>query len=103
MSDTVIVYQGDADWSAVYLNGKLERVGDHYLADEWIREHFGVQTVQSNDFLRGGNGRADVAPTLDDLDAYSIDRASRQERAEELRRQAAELEAEANRLEDADV
>lgn len=92
----VTVYDGEGGWSAVYLDGKLQRVGDSYLADEWVREHFGVETVQSDDFLRGGTSRADVAPTLDDLRDYADEQAARQARAKALRDEAARLLAEAD-------
>ena len=48
----VVIYE-DGEWSGVYLDGKLQRVGDTYLADEWVREHFGVVTIQSADYMRG--------------------------------------------------
>lgn len=95
----VVVYEGSQEWSAVYVDGVLDRVGDHYLADERIRELFEVETIQSDDFMLGREGgREIVAKTLDDLNAYSIDRANRLEQAEGLRRKAAELEAQADQL-----
>lgn len=94
----VTVYDGEGGWSAVYLDGKLQRVGDSYLADEWVREHFGVETVQSDDFLRGGTSRADVAPTLDDLRDYADEQAAKQARAKALRDEAARLLAEADAM-----
>lgn len=96
----VVVYQGDGEWSAIYLDGKLQRVGDHYLADEWIREHFGVETVQSNDFFLGrGDQRRDVADTVEQIQAYTAERSARLAKAYALREQAEALEAEAEQLE----
>lgn len=87
---SVTIYE-DEEWSAVYLDGKLQRVGDSYLADEWVRSHYGIETVQSADFLRGGTQRADVAPTLEALEEYRRDRESREARAAELRAEADRL------------
>lgn len=97
MSD-VTVYEGSNEWSAVYVDGALVRVGDHYLADEWIREHFQVKTVQSNDFMMGGEGRDDVAKTLKELEGFANDRLHRELKAAELRARAAALEDEAREL-----
>lgn len=88
------------EWTAVYLNGALERVGDTYLAHEWLVEHFGVQWVQDDAFLQGGDGRAGVAKTLDELNAYMAERERRRAEAETLRAQASELLAKAQRLDD---
>lgn len=98
MSSRVTVYEGSDDWSAVYVDGRLAQVGDHYLADEFLRRHFGVETVQSDDFLRGGSTRADVAPTLDDLQVWADERDARAARAEQMRLDAAELLAQAERM-----
>jgi len=90
MSGSVEIHDYD-DWSAVYLDGVLQRVGDTYLADEWVREHFGVTTVQDNAFMRGQNGRDGVAQTLDEVYDY-------QRRRDENIAKGAELRAEASRL-----
>lgn len=101
MSETkkVVIYDGSDEWSAVYLDGELQRVGDSYLADEWVREHFGVETIQSDDFLRGGDKRDDVAPTLAALKEWTDDRDARKRWADELREQAADLVARAAQVE----
>jgi hypothetical protein len=65
-----VVYEGFDDWSALYVNGKLTLVGDHYLIDEKIRQIFNVETIQSDSFMRGGDYASDVAPTIDDIRAY---------------------------------
>lgn len=98
MTSQVVVHEGSGEWSAVYADGLLVRVGDHYLADEWIREHFGVTTIQSDDFLLGGDGRDSVAQTLEELEAYTRQRAELLARVAELRAEAAELEAKAQEL-----
>ena len=60
----IVVYEGSEDWSALYHRGKLVEVGDHYWVNEKLLQILGVQTIQSDDFLRGGNSREDVAPDL---------------------------------------
>ena len=85
------------EWSAVYLDGKLVRQGDSYLADDWVREHFGVVTVQDDAFLRGGTG-SETAQTLDEVADYAAERATRAERAADLERRASEMFDEARRL-----
>ena len=96
---TMVLYQGSGEWSALYVDGILDRVGDHYLADERIAELAGVEVIQSDAFLRGGESRSDVAATLFEISQYSHDRAQRDEMAEKLRAKAAELLAEAEQLE----
>lgn len=88
----------DEEWSAVYLDGNLVYVGDAYLADEWVREHFGVVTVQNNAFMRGQTHRRGVAQTLDEVKAYGQERARLLAKAEQLRRQAADLLAQAEQV-----
>lgn len=90
-----VIYQGDNEWSALYVDGTLDRVGDHYLVDERLRELLGVETVQSDDFMRGGDSREHVAPTLHDLYLWSENRDALHREAQALREQAAALEAQA--------
>ena len=94
----VVVYQGDNEWSALYVDNKLDTVGDHYYIDERIRELFGVETVCSDDFMRGGNEEADVAQNLGELNEYTNQRESRESIARELQDQAQELLAKAREL-----
>lgn len=67
-----VVYQGGDDWSALYRDGELVIAGDHYLIDERIRQFLGVQTIESDEFLRGGNSREDVAPDLIAIDDWKF-------------------------------
>jgi len=89
MADLVI-YRGTGEWSALYMDGKLERVGDHYLINERIEELLGIQVVDSDDFLRGSDGR-ETAQTLEEIETY------RHLREDELRK-AASARAEAELL-----
>lgn len=86
------------EWAAVYLDGRLVQIGDKYLADEWVRDHFGVRTVQDDAFLRGQGSRDGAAQTLDELYLYAARRADLEAQAARLRRQAEELLARADRL-----
>lgn len=88
----------DGDWAAVYLDGRLIRVGDAYLADEWLRAHFGVTTVQDDAFLRGQTSREGVAKTLDEVRDYAQSRQERLDRAAALRAEAQRLEDEAQQI-----
>jgi hypothetical protein len=64
----VVRYTGE-EWSALYVDGKLDIVGDSYLIDDRISELFGVTEYQDESFMQGGNDYGDVAPTLDALHA----------------------------------
>jgi hypothetical protein len=97
----LVVYEGSQEWSALYVDGRLDRVGDHYLIDERIRELMSVTTVRSDDFLRGGFQREDVAPTLEGVVQYTKAKEDRMAEAAQLRAEAAELLAEAEKLADA--
>lgn len=90
-------YNGE-EWSALYIDGKLDTVGDSYHSDERLAEILGVQEYDDDAFLRGGDGRSDVAQTLDELHTWQAQRDTKLAQAEELRARAAELEAEAKAL-----
>lgn len=96
-----VVYQGSDDWSALYVDGKLHRVSDHYLIDEELRSLFGVETVQSDAFLLGDPhaSRSAVAPTLEAIEAFEQDLARRAASAAELRAAADRLLARAEAME----
>jgi hypothetical protein len=94
----LLVCDGSGEWSALYVHGILDRVGDHYLIDERIRELTGVVTLQTDDFLRGGDKRHEVAPDIDMLREYRTQRRDREERAAALRQQAQRLLEEADSL-----
>jgi guanyl-specific ribonuclease Sa len=94
-----VIYQGTGEWSALYVDGKLERVGDHYLIDERLQELVGVSVVSSDDFMRGQDEAAFVAPTVADVETYKAAREREQQRADALRQQALDLQAEAAEIE----
>jgi len=86
-----IEFHINGDWTAVYLDGELQRVGDSYLADEWLQERFGVKVVYDSAFMRGQASGHGVAKTLDEVEVYRSERDARRARR-------AELQAELDRL-----
>jgi hypothetical protein len=86
------------EWAALYVDGRLERVGDSYLAEERAFEILGVTTIQDDAFLRGQTSRDGVAKTLSDVAAYRAQRDEQRAEADRLRREAERLLAEASAL-----
>lgn len=80
------------EWAALYINGKLDRVGDAYLATERIYEIVGVRYVQDDAFMRGQTHRDGVAKTLDEVREFAENREQRRRLAAEYRGRAAALE-----------
>ena len=93
----IAFYQGSEEWSALYVDGKLAHVGDHYWVQEQLLYELGVEVISSDDFLRGGDDRESVAQNLTELEAYSASREEHEAQAELL--EAESLEAEARSLE----
>jgi len=94
----LLVFDGE-EWSALYVDGVLDTASETYLIDERIRILAGVITVQTGDFFCGGHRRDDVAPTIEDVRAYRRQRLYRQQEADRLRAQAAELMRTAEEIE----
>jgi hypothetical protein len=86
------------EWAALYVDGKLERVGDTYLAEERAFELLGVTTVQDSAFLRGQTSREGCAQNLDEVGAYRDARDTAIERARRLEAEAREALAMAEKL-----
>jgi hypothetical protein len=86
------------EWAALYVDGKLDRVGDSYLAEERAFEILGVRTVQDDAFMRGQSHRDGVAQTLDEVREFAKDREAKRARATELRAEADRLLREAGEL-----
>ena len=96
-----LVRYRDEEWSALYINGELDTVGDSYLSDDRISELLDITEISDNAFLQGGDSYEDVAKTLEEVEAYSLKQNEAEEilaeaevlqlKAEELLRQAAEL------------
>lgn len=99
----VVIIQSDGDWAALYINGKLDRVGDSYLADERIQELYGVRVIGydegGRDIMLTGCKREDVPTTLDEAMTKIANRDAERLRAQDRRAEAARLIAEAEGLE----
>lgn len=94
----LVRYTGPNDWSALYVDGELETVGDHYLVDERIALLCGVELRDGDEFLLGGNSKAGVAHSLAEIDDFVNEADAKEEAADALRRQAAELLRQAEEL-----
>ena len=96
--EDITVYRGGSEWSALYVKGKLEEVGDHYWIDEKLFQILGLEPIFSDSFMRGGDQREDVAQTLEEIEAYEERAQAAEDEAEELLIQAEELERRAKEL-----
>lgn len=94
----ITIYEGTQEWSSLYLRGKLHTVGDTYLIWEALTQILEIPNEQSDDFLRGGYARTDVASTLDEIEVYRDEKFDLETRADELEAHARELEDEAEQL-----
>lgn len=79
------------EWSGLYLNGELQVHGDHYHADEWLYDRFGVKVVEDS---RGWLLPDGSTPRQTLAEVY----AARDER-ERAKAEAARLRAEADEIE----
>ena len=99
-----VIYTGAEEWDALYVDGKLRRVGDKYLINETLREILGCVEIDSDAYFLGGKGYAEEVPTrIETVEEYRTrltnEVAQRRVMAESLRAQAAQLEAEAAAIE----
>jgi hypothetical protein len=100
MHDGIEIEPGDIEfhtadeWTAVYVHGKLVRVGDTYLADEWLQELVGVRHVSGGGFLRGQRRRDGVAKTLEEISEYEEERNRKLEELARLKKRISDLESE---------
>lgn len=66
----LVRYSGSDDWSALYIDGKLDMVGDHYLIDERISSLMKVTVIDSDSFMLGRNFEYEVARTLNEIEKF---------------------------------
>ena len=92
----VLFHIGDG-WSALYINGVLDQIGDSYNVAERIEALLGVRT-QESEVMAAVQRRADAPSTLAELRSMEAERRRLLDEAEGLRRQAAALAAEADAL-----
>lgn len=95
MADEIEFHRAGEEWTAVYLNGQLQRVGDSYLADEWLQEYAGVKQVDDSVCMIDDHR---AHPTLEAVYAATDERDRRFEMAAALEAEAAELKAGAEGL-----
>lgn len=91
----IVRYRSDDEWSALYVDGELDKRGDHDVVDERISELLSVENRYSNDFLIDDYT---VHDTLADIESAAAQRAQHireaellEERAHEFLKQAQEL------------
>ena len=92
----LVRYRGDADCSALYVDGLLDTFGTHDAVEKRIVQLLNVETYNSNYFLRGGDSYEDAASTLDEIAQYASAKEALEQEAAELRRRADELMARAS-------
>jgi len=97
----LVRYSGSNDWSALYIDGELDRVGDHYLIDERISALTGVVEVSSDAFLLGGNYADGTARTLDEITEYVDAEAEKSQRSKAVEEAAKLLGLDSAALADA--
>lgn len=93
-----IHYDPNGEWAALYVDGRLEKVGDSYLAEERAFEILGVRVIQDDAFLRGQSQASGVAQTLDEVVTYAEEKVRRMVEAGDLREEAARLLAQADEI-----
>jgi len=92
--------QGE-EWAVLYVDGKLERIGDSYLIDERIRQLSGVTELDEGKFWDTVNSYDDAPQTLEEARALitpPVKVTADGRTADELRAEAGRLLAEADRL-----
>jgi hypothetical protein len=94
----LVRYSGSSDWSALYVDGELDKVGDHYVIDERISALLQVDVRDSDAFMQGGNDYSDVAKTLDEIEQFETGQSAAEQLRAELLAQAAILQAKAAEL-----
>lgn len=85
------VVRGSDDWSALYVDGAIDSVGDKHNIRERVYELLGVTVIDSDDFLLGQNQRTGVAKTLSEMLEYTRWQEEREREASELEEKAAAL------------
>lgn len=101
----LIRYTGPNDWSALYVDGQLETVGDHYLVEERIAELCGIELREGDTFLLGQHEKNKAAQTIEEIQDYEEQlhdfaaKEASEKSARSLRETAADLLRQAEELE----
>ncbi len=94
----IIIYHGTGEWSALYLRGKLQTVGDTYLVWEKLVDILDIEEVHNDDFMQGGDHYIHVAKTLGEVRVYEQKRVGHENKQQQLIDEAATLEAQAKEI-----
>lgn len=95
----LVRYSNEIEWTALYVDGKLDTVGDSYLIDDRIAVLANVNE-REGDFTCGTNRREGVPGTLIELEDF-LQEAEESARTQEqllVESRIHELEAEVERL-----
>lgn len=92
------IYEGSDNWSALYVDGQLDYVGDHSNVTERVYELLEVHVEQSDSFIVGrtSDGREVVAQTEGEIIGYERQRDAAEDRIRELQDEMAQLRKEFN-------
>lgn len=95
MSSRYVLYTGDCEWDALYVDGKLDQLGDRYLIRDRLIELLDVEVHDTEAYFLGREARYEnAAQTLEEVRTYE----ARQRRPLDAAPTAEELRAEARRL-----
>ena len=92
-----VLFQIGEGWSALYVDGRLDRLGDSYNVTERIEALLGVVS-QESEVMDAIQHRDEAPSTLAELRAMEAERRKLRDEAEALRQQAADLIAQAEGL-----
>lgn len=92
-----VLFQIGEGWSALYVDGRLDQIGDTHNVEERIQQILGV-AWQESPVMDAVQQRNEAPPTLLELRRLEAEHEDRSRRAAELRAQAEALEAEAAAL-----
>jgi hypothetical protein len=98
LHERIELHGPSGEWSALYVDGKLIRVGDTPNVEETLYEILRIKQVWGDDFMRGQTARAGVANTPQEALEYRRDREARDAQAQSLLTQAEALVAQAKAL-----
>lgn len=93
-----VVYFENGDAAATYVRGQLVECHHPPEVRERLINLLGVRMVQDGAFMKGQSSWGGAAQTLEEAEAFAVDRELKAQRAAALREQAAVMIAEADRI-----
>lgn len=96
-----VMFRIGEGWSALYVDGSLDQIGDSYNVEERIAELLGVSLEESEVMARVSH-RSDAPSTLANLREQEAELAERQQRANALRDEADRLRRQADSMDGGD-